>query len=106
MNLIAKTTVFYLLVSVLVFGIGGYVTYHVVETEVIKETDFALYDEVQDMADDIRDGIPLEILRRRRASIEHVGDHLQIDTFYRFSDTIAPHPTAKEKPSPTGSWKP
>ena len=92
MNLIAKTTVFYLLVSVLVFGIGGYVTYHVVETEVVKETDFALYDEVQDMADDIRDGIPLEILRRRKAEIEHLGDHLMIDTFYRFSDTLAPHP--------------
>ncbi len=100
MNLIAKTTVFYLLVSVLVFGIGGYVTYHVVETEVIKETDFALYDEVQDMADDIRDGIPLEILRRRRASIEHLGDHLQIDTFYRFSDTIAPHPYREGETEP------
>ena len=100
MNLIAKTTVFYLLVSVLVFGIGGYVTYHVVETEVIKETDYALYDEVQDMANDIRDGIPLEILRRRRASIEHLGDHLQMDTFYRFSDTIAPHPYREGETEP------
>lgn len=100
MNLIAKTTVFYLLVSVLVFGIGGYVTYHVVETEVIKETDYALYDEVQDMASDIRDGIPLEILRRRKAEIEYLGDHLQVDTFYRFSDTIAPHPYREGETEP------
>jgi signal transduction histidine kinase len=92
MNLIAKTTLFYLLVSVLVFGIGGWVTYHVVKTEVTKETDFSLYDEVQDVADDVRDGIPLEILRRRKVGIEHLGDHLAIDTFYQFSDTLAPHP--------------
>ncbi|MEQ8704760.1 MAG: histidine kinase dimerization/phospho-acceptor domain-containing protein [Phaeodactylibacter sp.] len=92
MNLIAKTTLFYLLVAVLVFGIGGWVTYHVVKTEVTKETDFQLYDEVQDVANDVRDGIPIEILRRRKVGIEHLGDHLKIDTFYRFSDTLAPHP--------------
>lgn len=100
MNLIAKTTLFYLLVAVLVFGIGGWVTYHLLETEVTKETDFVLYDEVQDMADDIRDGISLEILRRRRASIEHLGDHLQVDTFYRFTDTIAPHPYREGETEP------
>lgn len=62
MNLIVKIMVFYFLVFVLVFGIGGYVIYYVVEMEVIKEMDYVFYDEVQDMANDIWDGILLEIL--------------------------------------------
>ncbi|MBV6655821.1 MAG: HAMP domain-containing histidine kinase [Mameliella sp.] len=92
MNLIAKTTLFFLLVAVLVFGIGGLVTYHVVKTEVTKETDYLLADELRDVVRDVKDGIPLDILRRRKVDIDSLGDQLKIDTFFRFSDTLAPHP--------------
>lgn len=92
MNLIAKTTFFYLLVSVFVFGAGGWVTYHLVKREVTKETDFALYDQVDEVAEDVRNGVPLELLKRGKIDIEYLGDSLGIDTFYRFSDTLGPHP--------------
>ncbi|NBC09437.1 MAG: hypothetical protein GVY26_19780 [Bacteroidetes bacterium] len=92
MNLIAKTTLFYLLVSVLVFGAGGFLTYHLVKQEVTKETDFALYDQVDDVAEDVRNGVPLELLRRGKIDIQYLGDSLGIDTSYRFSDTLGAHP--------------
>lgn len=88
MNLIVKMIVFYLLVFVLVFGIGGYVIYYVVEMEVIKEMDYVFYDEVQDMASDIWDGIFLEILCCCKVEIEYLGDYLQVDIFYWFLDII------------------
>jgi signal transduction histidine kinase len=92
MNLITKTTLFYLLVAVLVFGAGGWITYHLVKQEVTKETDFALYDEVDEVAEDVRSGVPIEVLRRGKVDIVHLGDNLGLDTFYRFSDTLGPHP--------------
>ncbi len=92
MNLIAKTTLFYLLVSLFVFGAGGWVTYELVKREVTKETDFALYDQVDEVAEDVRSGVPLEVLRRGKVNIKYLGDSLGLDTFYRFSDTIGPHP--------------
>lgn len=91
MNLITKTTLFYLLVALLVFGIGGVVAYMLVENEVRKETDFALYDNLSQLTKDVADSIPLDILRRGKVDIAELGPAPR-DTFFIFSDTLAPHP--------------
>ncbi len=92
MNLITKTTLLYLLVALLVFGIGGVVTFFIVQEEVQKETDFTLRDNLREMVEEVREGVPLNILRRGNVEIIPLGSQVQVDTQYVFSDTLAPHP--------------
>ncbi|HMQ47265.1 MAG TPA: HAMP domain-containing sensor histidine kinase [Saprospiraceae bacterium] len=91
MNLIAKTTLLYLFVASLVFGAGGVVAYVLVQQEVQKETDFALYDNMLQLTEELADSIPLYILKRGKVDIYDLGSEVR-DTFYQFSDTLAPHP--------------
>ncbi|MCB0569989.1 MAG: HAMP domain-containing histidine kinase [Phaeodactylibacter sp.] len=91
MNLITKATILYLLVALLVFGIGGVVAYVLVENEVRKETDFALRDNLNQLSEELAEGIPLSILRRGKVDIAELGT-IPRDTFFIYSDTLAPHP--------------
>ncbi|MCB0559453.1 MAG: HAMP domain-containing histidine kinase [Lewinellaceae bacterium] len=91
MNLITKTTILYLLVAMLVFGIGGVVTFYLVQKEVQKETDFALRDNLDQIAEELAEGIPLNFIKRGKVDITDLGI-LPRDTFNNFSDTLAPHP--------------
>ncbi|MCO6480968.1 MAG: HAMP domain-containing histidine kinase [Phaeodactylibacter sp.] len=91
MSLITKTTLFYLLVALLVFGAGGIVTFYLVQKEVQKETDFALWDNLNDITAEIEEGVPLAFLKRGKVDITDLGP-LPRDTFLTFSDTLAPHP--------------
>ena len=91
MNLITKTTLLYLLVAMLVFGAGGVVTFYLVQKEVQKETDFALRDNLNEITEEIKEGVPLSFLQRGKADITNLGAAPR-DTFYTFSDTLAPHP--------------
>ncbi|MCB9304122.1 MAG: HAMP domain-containing histidine kinase [Lewinellaceae bacterium] len=91
MNLITKTTLLYLLVALLVFGFGGVVTYVLVENEVRKETDFALRDNLNQVSEELAEGIPLSVLKRGKVDISDLGEMAR-DTFFIYSDTLAPHP--------------
>ncbi|MCB0598133.1 MAG: HAMP domain-containing histidine kinase [Lewinellaceae bacterium] len=91
MNLIAKTTLLYLLVAMLVFGMGGVLTFYLVQKEVQKETDFALRDNLNQITEEVAEGIPLSFLKRGKVDITDLGETYR-DTFYTFSDTLAPHP--------------
>lgn len=91
MNLIAKTTLLYLLVALLVFGVGSVVAYVLVQQEVQKETDFALYDNLLQLSEELADSIPISFLKRGKVDISDLGTAAR-DTFYIFSDTLAPHP--------------
>ncbi len=100
MNLIIKTTLFYLLLSVLVFGAGGVLTYQIVRSEVTKETDFALYEHMREIEEEILEGLPLELLMRERVGIQKLPAAPPPDTFFVFSDTLALHPYLDEKMEP------
>lgn len=91
MNLITKTTLFYLLVAMLVFGAGGVLTFYLVQKEVQIETDFALRDNLNEITEEVADGVPLNFLKRGKVDITDLGTAPR-DTFYTFSDTLAPHP--------------
>lgn len=91
MSLITKTTLFYLLVALLVFGIGGVVTFYLVQKEVQKETDFALRDNLREITEEVAEGVPLDFLKRGKVDIADLGP-MHRDTFYSFADTLAPHP--------------
>ncbi|MCB0546298.1 MAG: HAMP domain-containing histidine kinase [Phaeodactylibacter sp.] len=91
MNLITKTTLFYLLVAMLVFGLGGVLTFYLVQKEVQRETDFALRDHLIEITEEVEEGVPLSFLKRGKVDITDLGTAPR-DTFYSLSDTLAPHP--------------
>lgn len=91
MSLIWKITLFYLLTAVLVFGLGGLMTYEVVKREIKKETDYALRHHLREIVENIEEDLPLELLRRSKVEIEALPPGLAQDTTYYFSDTLAAH---------------
>lgn len=92
MNLIIKTTLFYLAVALLVFGIGGVVLYQMVEKEVKKETDYDLRFHFNQIEQALREGEPLSLLQDDRITITTVTSFLPTDTIRIYKDTLAPHP--------------
>lgn len=92
MNLIIKTTLLYLLVAMLVFSIGGVVTYNMVQKEVKKETDYDLRYNYKQIVKAIEAGAPVELLRDDRINIIRLNTISKADTQQIYADTLAPHP--------------
>ena len=92
MSLMAKTTLLYLAVTLIVFGLGGLVTYHMVKQEVAKETDYYLRDTFYRIKEAIEDGKPAEVFTNDRIQICHLPYKSYQDTTYHFSDTLGKHP--------------
>src|SRR5690606_32989097 len=86
------TTLFYLVVALLVFSIGGVVTYHMVKKEVQKETDYDLRYNFKQIVKAIEAGAPIELLIDDRVNIIPVANVLPRDTLRVYADTLAPHP--------------
>jgi len=78
MNLIIKTTLLYLLVAMLVFSIGGVVTYNMVQKEVKKETDYDLRYNYKQIVKAIEAGAPIELLKDDRVNITTLPYHPKI----------------------------
>lgn len=95
MRLITKTTLFYLLLSLLVFGIGGISIYQAVKKEVALETDYALMYNARFIANAMKNGQPKEAFLSDKVSITPLVGVPQIDTNFVFSDTVAMHPQLK-----------
>ena len=91
MTLLAKTTLFYLLVALLVFGVGGVVTYKMVKKEVEKETDYYLWGTYRQLVDAIRDGKPPRAFNNDKVQICELEDRAWTDTLAIFSDTLGNH---------------
>ena len=92
MSLMAKTTLLYLIVTLIVFGLGGAVTYHMVKQEVAKETDYYLRDTFYRIKQAIEDGKPPEVFTNDRIQICELPLKPYRDTVYHFSDTLGKHP--------------
>lgn len=92
MNLIIKTTLLYLLVAMLVFSIGGVVTYNMVQKEVKKETDYDLRYNYKQIVKAIEAGAPIELLKDDRVNITTLAAVSPKDMQRVFADTLASHP--------------
>jgi len=92
MNLLTKTTLFYLLISLVAFTLGGGVALRLIRTEVQKETDYSLRDSYRNARRAIKGGAPIEALNTRKVRIDSVPMHLVTDTSFVFADTLGPHP--------------
>lgn len=96
MRLLTKTTILYLLLSLIVFSIGGVVALKFIRSEVEKETDYALRDNYRDARRAIKSGVPIEALNTRKVRIDSVPLSEVSDTTGTFSDTLGPHPFLDE----------
>ncbi len=99
MKLITKTTLLYLLIAVVVFGMGGFVTYNLISQEIAKETDYYLRSslEVIDhrLARAIDRGHSLESrFNTNQINIKEVAQQATDELL--FSDTLAMHPHLKQ----------
>ena len=83
MKLFVKTTLFYLLASLIVFTIGGVITYNKVKEEVALETDYYLNETFRRLVNEIKSGKSIGVLN---------NDQMVQDTFRVYSDTISKHP--------------
>lgn len=97
MSLIIKTTLFYLLLSMLVFGVGGVVAYNLIKEEVEKETDFELKVRVDQIIHAMQEGISERLLVSEKVSIVKVDHFNPVDTNFAFADTLAAHPYLKDR---------
>ena len=74
MRLITKTTLLILLLTLIVFGIGGIVTYRMVKKVVKQETDYSLYTNLRMLGESIAHGNPIEALQNRKVIIEEISE--------------------------------
>ena len=72
MQLLTKTTLLFLFLALLVFGIGGVITYQMVKEVVRKETDYSLQSNLRMLKESIEQGNPIEALQSRKVKISKV----------------------------------
>ena len=92
MTLLAKTTLLYLIVALLVFGLAGVVTYDMVKKEVEKETDYYLNGTFKQLRNAIEAGKPPNAYANDWTRICQLDDGIEIrDTTPVYTDTLANH---------------
>lgn len=95
MKLLTQTTLSYLIITLLAFGIGGVYIYHILQKEVDQEMDWYLLERLEDLYLAIEKGAPIETLTNDDLQIQLMGsEHPEIKAVY--ADTLRPHPFTKQ----------
>ena len=92
MRLLTKTTLLILLLTLIVFGIGGVVTYRMVKKVVKQETDYSLYSNLRMLEESINHGNPIQALQNRKVIITEIdsSEYIPEDKGI-LSDTLVMH---------------
>lgn len=91
MRLITKATLLFLIVALVVFGVGGIITYQMVVQEVQLETDYYLNETFKATVKGIRSGKSIEALDNEKVLITKLQGTNWPDTLPVYKDTIAEH---------------
>lgn len=91
MRLITKATLLFLVVALVVFGVGGIITYQMVVQEVQLETDYYLNETFKATVKGIRSGKSIEALDNKKVVITRLQGSNWPDTIPVYKDTIAEH---------------
>ena len=99
MKLITKTTLLYLLISIVVFSIGGFVTYDLISKEIAKETDYYLESSLEVIDFRLKRAVErgYDLERRFNTNLVNIRkvEGGPVDEIH-FADTIAMHPHLKQ----------
>ncbi|MEL7341564.1 MAG: hypothetical protein AAGM67_13885, partial [Bacteroidota bacterium] len=95
MRLLTQTTLSYLIITLLGFGIGGVYIYQTLQDEVDQEMDWYLLERLGDLSLAIEKGAPIHTLTNDDLQIRLMNpDHPEIKAVYE--DTLMPHPFTKQ----------
>ncbi len=92
MKLIFKVTFYYLIITMLVFGIGGIMTFNIFQAQIQKETDRYLVSRLWDLETSIENGESPSSYSYRNISIVEIDSSVE-ETRFHFGDTLADHPS-------------
>ena len=92
MRLITKTTLLFLVLALIVFGIGGIVIYKGVQKEVARETDYALRYHLKVIVEGVEAGKPIEDYLGHKVRIQQLDGTPVEESKPVFTDTMAMHP--------------
>jgi len=92
MNLITKTAVFYVVITLVVFGLGGIMTFNILREEVDKETDYYLKGQAHFIFNMIEQGVPVNALNYRQLHVTAFDSVAPFSNELMFSDTLVEHP--------------
>ncbi len=95
MKLITQTTLYYLAIAIVVFGVGGLIAYNLISQEISKETDYYLARSLEKIEPRlerfVERGWDIDRFNNSQMHIAEVGGKPAIDDI-AFSDTLAMHP--------------
>ena len=89
MRIITKTTLYFLVIAIVVFTVGGFITFNLIRNEVDKETDFFLREALVNLEHQIKNGATPDQLNSERVTI--IKEDNGLETEVVFSDTLAMH---------------
>ncbi|MBX2842955.1 MAG: HAMP domain-containing histidine kinase [Flammeovirgaceae bacterium] len=91
MKLLLKTTLYYLIIALAVFGIGIWITFSVIKKDVDLETDRYLWEKEKDIAEAISRGVSTSDINNEKINVIILtGNNLAEEKPY-FSDTLVQH---------------
>ncbi len=91
MRLLLKATLYYLILILIVFGIGGVMTFDIFQKQVQKETDRYLISRLWSLQNSIENGESPFSFISKNLSIKEVDGSTE-ETRFHFGDTLADHP--------------
>lgn len=91
MKLLLKTTLYYLLIALIVFGIGGVMTFNIIRSQVILELDRYLRHELRKTYNSIENHAPISALQKENLSIVELPGNNYEQTKPIITDTIVYH---------------
>lgn len=94
MRLLFKVTLYYLIITLIVFGVGGIMTYNIFRKQVELETDRYLISRLWSLQNSIENGESPSAFISENVSIEQVANSVD-ETRFAFGDTLADHPSPR-----------
>lgn len=94
MRLLLKVTLYYLVITLVVFGIGGIISFNIFEKKIQLETDRYLISRLWSLENSIENGESASAFISKKLSIKEVADSFE-ETKYSFGDTLAEHPNPR-----------
>ena len=94
MRLLLKATLYYIFITLIVFGVGGVMTYNIFQKQVQRETDRYLISRLWSLENSIKNGESPYSFISNTLSIKEIDSSYQ-ETRYAFGDTLADHPNPR-----------
>ncbi len=91
MRLLLKVTLYYLAIALVVFGIGGIMTYNIFQKQIQRETDRYLISRLKGLQNSLINGESPTAFISKNVSIKEVNSTVE-EMKHSFKDTLANHP--------------